>query len=129
MNLLTVVEYIISDPAHRLALYRRCSPEDRSVRSSGMGQDESRLLKIASSFATDLALLERRATSEGFRSRWPRLETVRKAAWPLLTGNKWAQTVDRRSKLLLFRHGLDAHPEMPIPSRRAEVCTKAAILY
>jgi hypothetical protein len=32
-----------------------------------MGQDDSRLLKIASSVASDLALLERRAVVEGFQ--------------------------------------------------------------
>lgn len=66
MSLLTSVEYITSDPARRIALYRCCSPEDRSTRSSGMGQDDPRLLKIASSVAKDLALLERRAKAEGF---------------------------------------------------------------
>ena len=67
MSLLTAVEYITSDPAHRIALYRLCSPEDRSIRSSGMGNDDPGLLKIASSVATDLALLERRAKAEGFQ--------------------------------------------------------------
>jgi hypothetical protein len=66
MSLLTAVEYITADPAHRIALYRRCSAEDLSIRSSGMGQDDPLLLKIASSVAKDLALLERRATAEGF---------------------------------------------------------------
>jgi hypothetical protein len=32
-----------------------------------MGQDDPRLLKIASSVAKDLALLERRAMGEGFQ--------------------------------------------------------------
>ena len=67
MDLLTAVEYVTSDPAYRVALYRLCSPEDRSIRSTGMGQDDSRLLKIASSIATDLSFLERRAETEGFR--------------------------------------------------------------
>jgi hypothetical protein len=67
MTLLTAVEYITSHPARRVALYRRCSAEDRSIRSSGMGQDDPRLLKIASSVAKDLALLERRAKAEGFQ--------------------------------------------------------------
>ena len=67
MTLLTAVEYITSDPAHRIALYRRCSVEDRSTRSRGMGQDDLLLLKIASSVAKDLALLERRAKAEGFQ--------------------------------------------------------------
>ncbi len=67
MSLLTAVEYITSDPAHRIAVYRRCSAEDRSIRTSGMGQDDPRLLKIASSVAKDLALLERRAMGEGFQ--------------------------------------------------------------
>jgi hypothetical protein len=67
MSLLTAVEYITSDPAHRIALYRRCSAEDRSTRSRGMGQDAPRLLKITSSVAKDLALLERRAQAEGFQ--------------------------------------------------------------
>ena len=67
MTLLTAVEFITSDPARRIALYRLCSPEDRSIRSSGMGQDDPGLLKIASSVAKDLALLERRAKAEGFQ--------------------------------------------------------------
>ena len=67
MSLLTAVEYVTSDPALRIALYRRCSPEDRSIRSGGMGQDDPGLLKIASSVAKDLALLERRAKAEGFQ--------------------------------------------------------------
>jgi hypothetical protein len=50
MTLLTAVEYITPDPAHRVALYRRCSPEDRSMGA-----------------AKDLALLERRAQAEGFQ--------------------------------------------------------------
>jgi hypothetical protein len=66
MSLLTAVEYITSDPARRIALYRRCSPESRSTRSSGMGQDDLLLLNIASSFTKDLASLERRAKAEGF---------------------------------------------------------------
>jgi hypothetical protein len=34
MGLLTAVEYITSDPAHRIALYRRCSAEDQSIGSA-----------------------------------------------------------------------------------------------
>jgi plasmid replication initiation protein len=64
MSLLNAVEYVTADPAHRIALYRRCA-EDRSV--NGMGQDAPRLLEIASSVAKDLVLLERRAKAEGFR--------------------------------------------------------------
>jgi hypothetical protein len=30
MTLLTAVEYVTPDPTHRVALYRLCSPEDRS---------------------------------------------------------------------------------------------------
>jgi hypothetical protein len=67
MSLLTAVEYITSDPALRIALYRRCSDEDQSTRSSDISQDNPRLLKIASSVARDLALLERRAKAEGFQ--------------------------------------------------------------
>jgi hypothetical protein len=67
MTLLTAVEYVTPDPARRVALYRRCSSEDRGFRSDGMGQDDPRLLKIASSVANDLALLERRARAEGFQ--------------------------------------------------------------
>ena len=65
MSQLTAVEYITADPTLRIALYRRCSAEDRSV--NGMGQDDPRLLKIASSVVKDLALLERRAKAEGFQ--------------------------------------------------------------
>jgi hypothetical protein len=67
MSLLTAVEYITSDPAHRIALYRRCSPEALSTRSDGTGQDDPGFLRIASSVAKDLALLERRAKAEGFQ--------------------------------------------------------------
>ena len=67
MSLLIAVEYVTSDPAHRIALYRRCSAEDRSIRSSGTGQDDPLLLKIAPSVAKDLAILERRAMAEGFQ--------------------------------------------------------------
>ena len=67
MSLLTAVEFVTSDPARRIPLYRRCSAEDRSTRSRGMGQDDLLLLNIASSVAKDLALLERRAKAEGFQ--------------------------------------------------------------
>jgi hypothetical protein len=65
MTLLMAVEYSTSNPARRLSLYRRCCAEDQSI--CGMGQDDARSLKIASSVAKDLALLERRARAEGFR--------------------------------------------------------------
>jgi hypothetical protein len=64
MSLLTAVEYTTSDAARRIALYRRCSPEDQSI--SGMGQDDARFSKTASSVAKDIAFLERRARAEGF---------------------------------------------------------------
>jgi hypothetical protein len=67
MSLLTAVEFVTSDPGRRIALYRRCSAEDRDIRSIGMGQDDPGVLKIASSVAKDLALLERRARAEGFQ--------------------------------------------------------------
>jgi hypothetical protein len=67
MSLLDAVEYTTSDPDRRIALYGFCSPEDQSVESSGMGQDNPRLLKIASSDAKDLVLLVRRAVAEGFQ--------------------------------------------------------------
>jgi hypothetical protein len=50
MSLLTAVEFTTSDPARRIALYRRCSAEDWSVGA-----------------ANDLALLERHAKAEGFQ--------------------------------------------------------------
>jgi hypothetical protein len=50
MSLLTAVEYITPDPAHRIALYRYCHAEDQSIGG-----------------ARDLALLERRARAEGFQ--------------------------------------------------------------
>jgi hypothetical protein len=65
MSLLTAVEYTISSPDRRIALYKRCSAEDQSV--NGMAQDDPRLLKIAASSAMDLGLLERRAKAEGFQ--------------------------------------------------------------
>ena len=67
MDLLTAVEYTTSDPAARILLYRRCNAEDRSIGSSGRGQDETGLSTVAWSVAKDLALLERRARSEGFQ--------------------------------------------------------------
>jgi hypothetical protein len=67
MSLLTAVEYITSDPAHWIALYRCCSTEDQSIGSGGKRQDDSGLLKIGASAARDLGLLERRAKAEGFQ--------------------------------------------------------------
>jgi hypothetical protein len=67
MSLPTAVEFTTSDPARRIALYRLCTAEDRSVRSSGLDQDDPNLLKIASSIAKELASLERRARAEGFQ--------------------------------------------------------------
>jgi hypothetical protein len=67
MTLLIAVEYVTADPAHRIALYRRCSTEEWNIRFGGTGQDDPRLLNIASSAARDLALLERRAMAEGFQ--------------------------------------------------------------
>jgi hypothetical protein len=55
MSLLTAVEYITPDPAQRIALFRICSPEDRSIRSIGLGEDDPGLLNFASSLARDLA--------------------------------------------------------------------------
>jgi hypothetical protein len=65
MTLLMAVEYSTSNPARRLSLYRRCCAEDQSI--CGVGQDDTRSSKIASSVAKDLALLERRAQAEGFQ--------------------------------------------------------------
>ena len=65
VTLLTAVEFITADPGRRIALYGRCSAEDRSV--NGMGEGDPRFLKIAASSAMDLALLERRTKAEGFR--------------------------------------------------------------
>jgi hypothetical protein len=67
MSLLDAVEYVTSDPGQRIALYRLCSPEDRNIRFSGMGQDDHRPLEIVSSVANDLAFLQRRAEAEGFK--------------------------------------------------------------
>lgn len=53
VTLLTGVEYITSDPAHRIALYRSCSAEDLSIMSIGMAQHDPGLLKIALSVAND----------------------------------------------------------------------------
>jgi hypothetical protein len=64
MSLLTAVEFITHDPAHRIALYRRCGAEDKSI--SGMAQEDGRFSKIDSSVAKDVAFLERRAQTEGF---------------------------------------------------------------
>ena len=67
MGLLTAVEYITSDPATQIVLYRCCRAEARSVGSSGTGPDDPGLSTTAWSVATDLALLERRARFEGFQ--------------------------------------------------------------
>jgi hypothetical protein len=67
MGLLTAVEYITSDPVARIVLYRRSNAENRGIPSSGTGQDDPCLSTIAWSVAKDLALLERRARSEGFQ--------------------------------------------------------------
>jgi hypothetical protein len=67
MGLLTAVEYITSDPGARIILYRRCNDENRSVGSSGTGQDDPGLSTTAWTAAKDLALLERRAMFEGFQ--------------------------------------------------------------
>jgi hypothetical protein len=67
MGLLTAVEYITSDPAAQIVLYRRCNAGNRSIGSSGTEQDDPGLSTIAWSVAKDLALLERRARSEGFQ--------------------------------------------------------------
>jgi hypothetical protein len=64
MNLLTAVEFTTCDPARQIALYHRCSTEDRSL--SNVGQNQPCPSKIASS-VRDLALLERRAKAEGFQ--------------------------------------------------------------
>ena len=50
MSLLTAVEYVTPDPAHRIALYSRHRDENETVGA-----------------ARDLALLERRAMAEGFQ--------------------------------------------------------------
>jgi hypothetical protein len=67
MSLLTAVEFITSDPAHRVALYSRCIPEERSILSGGVAQDDACLLKIASPVDKDLASLQRRAAADGFQ--------------------------------------------------------------
>jgi hypothetical protein len=65
MSLLDALEYTTCDPDRRIALYGRCSGEDLSA--DGRVQGDPRVLKIASSSALDLALLERRAKAEGFQ--------------------------------------------------------------
>lgn len=50
MPLLTAVEFITPDPAHRIALYRGCHAQD-----------------LCSGAAKDFALLKRRAQAEGFQ--------------------------------------------------------------
>jgi hypothetical protein len=67
MTLLTAVVFVTSDPGQRIALYGFFSPEDQSVQSDGMGQDDPRLLKIHSLVASDTAFLKRRARAEGFQ--------------------------------------------------------------
>jgi hypothetical protein len=65
MSLLDAVEYTTPDPDRRVALYGRCTAEDRSI--SAVAQDYPGPFKIASSAAQDLAQLERRAKAEGFQ--------------------------------------------------------------
>jgi hypothetical protein len=65
MTLLSAVEFVTSDPARRVALYKLCSVEAREIRSTGMGQDDSQRLKFATLADQDLALLERRAKARG----------------------------------------------------------------
>jgi hypothetical protein len=66
MTLLTAVEFVTSAPDRRVALFRCCSAEDRSIQSSAMAQDDLRRLEIASMVVNDLAFLKRRAMAEGF---------------------------------------------------------------
>jgi hypothetical protein len=68
MTLLTAVEFVTADPAHRIALYRRCA-EDGDVQSRGLSQGDPRLSKIASPSTLDLAFLKRRAKAEGFQGQ------------------------------------------------------------
>jgi hypothetical protein len=67
MDLLTAVEYITPDPAARIVLYKRCNAESRGIGACGTGRDGPGLSTIAWSEAKELALLERRARSEGFQ--------------------------------------------------------------
>jgi hypothetical protein len=62
ISMLEAVEYITAHPSHRLILYRLCGTDDRGTTPSGQHQDSF-------SAASDLALLERRATAEGFEVR------------------------------------------------------------
>jgi hypothetical protein len=66
MTLLTAVEFVTADPAHRIALYRRCA-KDGDVQARDLSQGDPRLLKIVSPSTLDLAFLERRAKAEGFQ--------------------------------------------------------------
>jgi hypothetical protein len=66
MSLLTAVEYITSDPAHRVALYRCCSIEDQIIGYNSKSQGDSGPSKIGASADRDLGLLERRARVEGY---------------------------------------------------------------
>ena len=75
MTLLNAVEYVTPDPAHRIALYRRRSPEDWSI---GAEPNYPRVV------AKDLSLLERRAKAEGFQVK-PRDEMLT-SAWEGLRG-------------------------------------------
>jgi hypothetical protein len=67
MDLLTAVEYITSDSATRVVLYKRCNSANRNIEFVGTGQDDPDLSTIVRSATKDLALLERRARSEGFQ--------------------------------------------------------------
>jgi hypothetical protein len=67
ISLLSAVEFMTSDPAHRIALYRLCNADDRNVRAGGMGRDDPSHLKPGLLVDKDLALLKRRAQAEGFK--------------------------------------------------------------
>jgi hypothetical protein len=107
MTLLTAVESVTSDPGHRIALYRLCSRGDRNIRSNGVGQDDSRPLKIAALVANDLAFLERRAKAEGFQDETRASGWEGSKAGPASIRSPLPHTQDRNPrKALLDRQGM-----------------------
>jgi hypothetical protein len=54
VTLLTAVEFVTPDPAHRVSLYRRCVADDPSTTSRGIDQGDSRVWVIGSAIAKAL---------------------------------------------------------------------------
>jgi hypothetical protein len=71
MSLLDAVEYITCEPAHRVALYRRCA-EDGDIQAGGRSQDDPRLLKSPRHQPWTSPSLSDAPGAKGFESRMNR---------------------------------------------------------